>query len=98
MRRLMGVFRLDPFAINNTARNENPNTDWSGDEIGPLAESPKTFEFQLDIFDAVKPEVPALGGRIRLQLSLARPIVSQLSTRAGRRGPRQVGLAVANGA
>lgn len=77
MRRLMGVFRLDPFAINNTARNENPNTDWSGDEIGPLAESPKTFEFQLDIFDAVKPEVPALGGAF--DSSSPSPVPSSLS-------------------
>lgn len=57
-RRMMGVFRLDPFTIHNAARPENANTDWSGEQIGPLRHKPRTFEFQLELDDAIKPEQP----------------------------------------
>lgn len=48
MRKMMGVFRLDPFAMHNGQRGPAVAT-WSGEEIGPLKEAPRYFEFQLDL-------------------------------------------------
>jgi hypothetical protein len=48
MRRLMGVFRLDPFEYQNiSARLSQSGLDYSGEKIGPLAECGREFEFQL---------------------------------------------------
>jgi hypothetical protein len=59
MRRMMGVFRLNPFAMHSLSRggdsegssDVSPTTasaTWCG-EAGPLEEEPVMFEFQLDI-------------------------------------------------
>ncbi|KAH7887003.1 hypothetical protein F5I97DRAFT_1090529 [Phlebopus sp. FC_14] len=47
MRKMMGVFRLNPFAIHESAGQ--PTTTWSGEDPGPLEEEPQMFEFQLDL-------------------------------------------------
>jgi hypothetical protein len=44
MRRMMGVFRLNPFAIHGAGTA----TGWCG-QVGPLEEEPLLFEFQLDV-------------------------------------------------
>lgn len=62
MRRLMGVFRLDPFAINNSSahgKTTEKDTDWSGEKIGPLRYPGREIQFQLDLDDALKPEPDA---------------------------------------
>lgn len=56
MRKLMGVFRLDPFTAHGTVRNPDPNIAWNGEPIGPLREKPHLIEFQIDIPGAVKRE------------------------------------------
>lgn len=58
MRRMMGVFRLNPFAMHTLSRgvdtDDSPDgsptgtTTWCG-EAGPLEQEPVMFEFQLDI-------------------------------------------------
>ncbi|KAI0087417.1 hypothetical protein BDY19DRAFT_907584 [Irpex rosettiformis] len=59
-RRFMGVFRLDPFAINNPSAqlsSAEKDTDYSGEKIGPLKEPGREFQFQLELYDALKPEL-----------------------------------------
>ncbi|KAJ3503322.1 hypothetical protein NLJ89_g8487 [Agrocybe chaxingu] len=65
MRRMMGVFRLNPFAMHSLSMGTNGDGDdhsglgsptsgagaapWCGGEARPLEEEPVMFEFQLDI-------------------------------------------------
>lgn len=59
MRRMMGVFRLDPFTMHNAVRDPTANLNWNGEPIGPLREEPVMLEFQLQIAgDRVKSEPP----------------------------------------
>ncbi|KIP07262.1 hypothetical protein PHLGIDRAFT_424795 [Phlebiopsis gigantea 11061_1 CR5-6] len=56
MRRMMTVFRLDPFTMHNAVRDPNANVTWNGEPIGPLREKPTLHEFQLEVSDRVKAE------------------------------------------
>ncbi|KAI0697047.1 hypothetical protein BC835DRAFT_805127 [Cytidiella melzeri] len=56
MRRLMAVYRLDPFAINNAPSRPEEGKDWSGDRIGPLTQRGKEYQFQIQMKADVKPE------------------------------------------
>ncbi|OAX41641.1 hypothetical protein K503DRAFT_863710 [Rhizopogon vinicolor AM-OR11-026] len=47
MRKMMGVFRLNPFSMHEGGGQAM--STWIGEEAGPLEEEPKIFEFQLDI-------------------------------------------------
>jgi hypothetical protein len=47
MRKMMGVFRLNPFSMHESGAQ--PTTTWTGEEAGPLEEEPQMFEFQLDL-------------------------------------------------
>ena len=47
MRKMMGVFRLNPFSMHESGAQ--PATTWTGEEAGPLEEEPQMFEFQLDL-------------------------------------------------
>lgn len=59
MRRMMGVFRLDPFTMHNAIRDSSANLNWNGEPIGPLREEPSHVEFQLDFYgDQIKSEPP----------------------------------------
>lgn len=61
MRRMMGVFRLDPFTMHNAVRDPDANLNWNGEPIGPLTESPRLIDFALDCYgDHVKSEQPTL--------------------------------------
>nr|GAT59264.1 predicted protein [Mycena chlorophos] len=59
MRRMMGVFRLNPFAIQLQKGQRPPSkTDctWAGGEARPLDEPPRVFEFQLALEQPLLPE------------------------------------------
>ncbi|TFK38051.1 hypothetical protein BDQ12DRAFT_135743 [Crucibulum laeve] len=56
MRKLMGVFRLNPFAMHNGEGRGVLSSPWCGGEARPLDEEPLIFEFQLDLDDAVLPD------------------------------------------
>ncbi|KAI6124525.1 hypothetical protein EDD16DRAFT_1562245 [Pisolithus croceorrhizus] len=45
MRKMMGVFRLNPFSMHDSSCQSA--TTWTGEEAGPLDEEPQMFEFQL---------------------------------------------------
>ena len=47
MRKMMGVFRLNPFSMHESGAQ--PTTTWTGEEAGPLEEEPQMFEFQLNL-------------------------------------------------
>ncbi|KAL4067032.1 hypothetical protein V8B97DRAFT_2009681 [Scleroderma yunnanense] len=47
MRRMMGVFRLNPFSMHDSSIQST--TTWTGEEAGPLEEEPQMFEFQLHV-------------------------------------------------
>ncbi|KAG6335120.1 hypothetical protein ID866_3960 [Astraeus odoratus] len=47
MRKMMGVFRLNPFSMHDSSVQST--TTWTGEEAGPLEEEPQMFEFQLHI-------------------------------------------------
>lgn len=57
MRKMMGAFRLNPFAMHNagsratTASSGSGTGTWNGEEPGPLEEEPLEFEFQLVLVD-----------------------------------------------
>ncbi|KAF7360191.1 hypothetical protein MVEN_00747800 [Mycena venus] len=48
MRRMMGVFRLNPFAM-HAHGGRGVLAPWAGGEAGPLDEEPRIFEFQLEL-------------------------------------------------
>ncbi|KIJ14722.1 hypothetical protein PAXINDRAFT_180908 [Paxillus involutus ATCC 200175] len=47
MRKMMGVFRLNPFSMHESSGQAT--TTWTGEDAGPLEEEPQMFEFQLDV-------------------------------------------------
>ncbi|KAF9225716.1 hypothetical protein BS17DRAFT_815434 [Gyrodon lividus] len=47
MRKMMGVFRLNPFSMHESSGQAM--STWTGEDAGPLEEEPQMFEFQLDI-------------------------------------------------
>jgi hypothetical protein len=51
MRKMMGVFRLNPFAMHSGAGRGVVSSSWYGGEARPLDEEPVTFEFQLELDD-----------------------------------------------
>ncbi|KAJ7061006.1 hypothetical protein C8F01DRAFT_1253479 [Mycena amicta] len=58
MRRMMGVFRLNPFAIQMQKGENGSRSDctWAGGEARPLDEPPRVFEFQLALDQPFLPE------------------------------------------
>ena len=66
MRRMMTVFRLDPFTMHNAVRDPTANLTWNGEPIGPLKEKPTMHEFQLELLDRVKAEPSPVLHRVLL--------------------------------
>ncbi|TDL25153.1 hypothetical protein BD410DRAFT_837393 [Rickenella mellea] len=59
MRKLMGVFRLDPFTMLNGVRGSPRAWQYGPDaEVGPLEEEPIMFEFQLELDQPLIPATP----------------------------------------
>ncbi|KIY68510.1 hypothetical protein CYLTODRAFT_453481 [Cylindrobasidium torrendii FP15055 ss-10] len=58
MRSMMGVFRLNPFAVQGDTTSD---LTWCGEVPGPLPESPKTHEWQLDNYDSGIPDYDLVG-------------------------------------
>lgn len=59
MRKLMGVFRLDPFTVHNGVRGSPRAWQYGAEEEpGPLAEEPVMFEFQLELVHALDSPTP----------------------------------------
>jgi hypothetical protein len=60
MRSMMGVFRLNPFAMQTGEGRGMVSPTWCGEEARPLDEEPIIFEFQIDIEDDIAqiPEQP----------------------------------------
>lgn len=53
MRSMMGVFRLNPFAMHSGEGRGVVAPTWCGEEAHPLDEEPVIFEFQLELEDSV---------------------------------------------
>ncbi|KAH0826695.1 hypothetical protein J3R83DRAFT_5087 [Lanmaoa asiatica] len=77
MRKMMGVFRLNPFSMHESGGQ--PTTTWTGEEAGPLEEEPQMFEFQLNlpgyepaVSDPVQPQ-PASSSSNKLDPDLDDP-------------------------
>jgi hypothetical protein len=51
MRSMMGVFRLNPFAMHSGEGRGIVAPTWCGEEAHPLDEEPIIFEFQVDLED-----------------------------------------------
>ncbi|KAJ7649321.1 hypothetical protein B0H17DRAFT_1102274 [Mycena rosella] len=69
MRRMMGVFRLNPFAM-HAHGGRGVLAPWAGGEARPLEEEPRIFEFQLELaaeeeMDAPKLEEPFSAASLR---------------------------------
>lgn len=47
MRKMMGVFRLNPFTMHHDGGRGISSPTWNGEEVGPLDEEPRLFEYQL---------------------------------------------------
>ncbi|KAJ7108702.1 hypothetical protein C8R44DRAFT_937843 [Mycena epipterygia] len=56
MRRMMGVFRLNPFAMHAHGGRGVPEP-WAGGVARPLDEEPRIFEFQLELAEEMVPKV-----------------------------------------
>ncbi|KAJ7634608.1 hypothetical protein FB45DRAFT_909340 [Roridomyces roridus] len=56
MRRMMSVFRLNPFAM-HTQGGRGVLEPWAGGEARPLEEEPRIFEFQLDLLPEEEEEL-----------------------------------------
>ncbi|KAJ7359623.1 hypothetical protein DFH08DRAFT_1038563, partial [Mycena albidolilacea] len=56
MRRMMGVFRLNPFAM-HARGGRGVLASWAGGEARPLDEAPQIFEFQLELAAENSPKV-----------------------------------------
>ena len=56
MRKMMGVFRLNPFTIHNAGGRGVPMSSWNGETAGPLQEEPKLYEFQLVLQGVISDE------------------------------------------
>ncbi|KAJ7247920.1 hypothetical protein B0H12DRAFT_1235155 [Mycena haematopus] len=75
MRRMMGVFRLNPFAM-HARGGRGVLAPWAGGEAGPLDEEPLIFEFQLNLpadEDEMKLEERELGALDARRFSLDAP-------------------------
>ncbi|KAF8636905.1 hypothetical protein AX17_003156 [Amanita inopinata Kibby_2008] len=69
MRKMMGRFRIDPFAIHN-GEHRGVVASWCGGEACPLEEEPLIFEFQVDL-EGVQPNTPKeLPGDLQPELEL----------------------------
>lgn len=51
MRKMMGVFRLNPFSMHHGGGRGTAAPLWNGEEAGPLEHEPRLYEFQLDGFE-----------------------------------------------
>jgi len=51
MRKMMGVFRLNPFTMHNAGGRGAHAPSWNGEDAGPLSEEPQLYEFQLILDD-----------------------------------------------
>ncbi|KAF7980528.1 hypothetical protein HWV62_37655 [Athelia sp. TMB] len=71
MRKLMGVFRLNPFSINRDGRRGASNSLWNGQEPGPLTEQPQLIEYQLDGYHDSEEGDGSHGGSPRTSLHLS---------------------------
>jgi hypothetical protein len=60
MRRMMGVFRLNPFAM-HARGGRGVLAPWAGGEARPLDEAPQIFEFQLELAAENPPKVEEPG-------------------------------------
>ncbi|KAH9833157.1 uncharacterized protein C8Q71DRAFT_849923 [Rhodofomes roseus] len=58
MRRLMGAFRLDPFAMHNGVKSAASQSVPVGIEVGPLREPPVMFEWQAELDCPLVPQSP----------------------------------------
>ena len=50
MRKMMSVFRLNPFSIHHGGGRGVSDSSWNGGEAGPLTEEPRYIEYQLNGF------------------------------------------------
>ncbi|PCH39435.1 hypothetical protein WOLCODRAFT_167961 [Wolfiporia cocos MD-104 SS10] len=58
MRKMMGAFRLDPFAMHNGIRSAAVAAPPPGIEVGPLREEPRLIEFQVHLDAPLVPPTP----------------------------------------
>ena len=58
MRKLMGAFRLDPFAMHNGVKSAASQSVPVGIEVGPLRHPPVMFEWQLELAYPLVPQTP----------------------------------------
>jgi hypothetical protein len=49
MRKMMGVFRLNPFAMDSGLGKRASSSGWYGEDVGPLEEDPVLLEFQIEL-------------------------------------------------
>lgn len=55
MRKMMGVFRINPFTIHSGGGRGAAPSPWHGAEARPLEEEPLTFEFQMSLGGSLEP-------------------------------------------
>ena len=56
MRKMMGVFRLNPFTVYNVGDHGVPMSSWNGETPGPLQEEPRLYDFELVLEGAISDE------------------------------------------
>ncbi|KAJ7100030.1 hypothetical protein B0H15DRAFT_998852 [Mycena belliarum] len=92
MRRMMGVFRLNPFAMHARGGRGVP-APWAGGEARPLEEEPRVFEFQLELAGAAPQKVEDPFGELGLGAAGLRAFSPgfepgfELEVEGGRRDP-----------
>ena len=57
MRKMMGVFRLNPFTMHHDGGRGISATAWNGEEVGPLKEEPKLYEYQLGCNEVIEVDI-----------------------------------------
>lgn len=71
MRKLMSVFRLNPFSIHHGGGRGVSEPLWNGEQAGPLTEEPRYIDFQLNGgYDTEKTDVRSDGGSPGLEIQL----------------------------